>query len=199
MYAIIKTGGKQYKVQAGDVLQVEKLEKDLGSEFKIDEVLLVGGDKTHVGAPTVKNASVTVVVTKQARSRKVIVFKKRRRHSYRRFGTHKQDFTELFVKAITSPDGQTAKSDSTPVVKDMAALRAERIQTKIEDSRARAEAGIGLGRAAAHGVTKEAPAKKAAAPKKKAAKKAAPKKAASKRSVKTAAKKAAKKTTKKSK
>lgn len=199
MYAIIKTGGKQYKVQAGDVLQVEKLEKDLGSEFKIDEVLLVGGDKTHVGAPTVKNASVTVVVTKQARTRKVIVFKKRRRHSYRRFGTHKQDFTELFVKAITSPDGQTAKSDATPVVKDMAALRAERIQTKIEDSRARAEAGIGLGRAAAHGVTKAAPAKKAAAPKKKAAKKAAPKKAASKRSVKTAAKKAAKKTTKKTK
>ncbi len=196
MYAIIKTGGKQYKVQAGDVLQVEKLEKDLGSEFKIDEVLLVGGDKTHVGAPTVKNASVTVVVTKQARTRKVIVFKKRRRHSYRRFGTHKQDFTELFVKAITSPDGQTAKSDATPVVKDMAALRAERIQTKIEDSRARAEAGIGLGRAAAHGVTKAAPAKKAAAPKKKAAKKAAPKKAASKRSVKTAAKKAAKKTKK---
>lgn len=196
MYAIIKTGGKQYKVQAGDVLQVEKLEKDLGSEFKIDEVLLVGGDKTHVGAPTVKNASVTVVVTKQARTRKVIVFKKRRRQGYRRFGTHKQDFTELFVKSITSPDGQTAKSETTPVVKDMAALRAERIQTKIEDSRARAEAGIGLGRAAAHGVTKEAPAKKAAAPKKKAAKKAAPKKAASKRSVKTAAKKAAKKTKK---
>lgn len=188
MYAIIKTGGKQYKVQAGDVLQVEKLEKDLGSEFKIDEVLLVGGDKTHVGAPTVKNAFVTVVVTKQARTRKVIVFKKRRRHSYRRFGTHKQDFTELFVKAISSPDGQTSKSDATPVVKDMAAVRAERIQTKIEDSRARAEAGIGLGRAAAHGVTKAAPAKKAA-----------PKKAASKRSVKTAAKKAAKKTTKKSK
>lgn len=197
MYAIIKTGGKQYKVQAGDVLQVEKLEKDLGSEFKIDEVLLVGGDKTHVGSPTVKNASVTVVVTKQARTRKVIVFKKRRRHSYRRFGTHKQDFTELFVKAITSPDGQSSKSDATPVVKDMAAVRAERIQTKIEDSRARAEAGIGLGRAAAHGVIKEAPAKKAAAPKKKAtAKKAAPKKVASKRSVKTAAKKAAKKTKK---
>lgn len=183
MYAIIKTGGKQYKVQAGDVLQVEKLEKDLGSEFKIDEVLLVGGDKTHVGAPTVKNASVTVVVTKQARTRKVIVFKKKRRQGYRKFATHKQNFTELFVKAITSPDGQTAKSDATPVVKDMTALRAERIQTKIEDSRARAEAGIGLGRAAAHGVTKAAPVKKAA----------------SKRSVKTAAKKAAKKTTKKTK
>lgn len=194
MYAIIKTGGKQYKVQAGDVLQVEKIEKDLGSEFTINEVLLVGGDKTHVGSPLVKNAGVTVVVTKQARTRKVIVFKKRRRHSYRRFGTHKQDFTELFVKSITSPDGQTSKTEATPVVKDIAKLRAEKIQTKIEDSRARAEAGIGLGRAAAHGVTKEAPAKKVAAPKKKAAaKKAAPKKATSKRSVKKAAKKTKKK------
>jgi large subunit ribosomal protein L21 len=202
MYAIIKTGGKQYKVQAGDVLQVDKLAKDLGSEFNIDEVLLVGGDKTHVGSPIVKNASVTVVVTKQARGRKIIVFKKRRRKSYRKFGTHKQEFTELFIKAITSPDGQSSKTDATPVVKDMAALRIERIQTKIEDSRARAEAGVGLGRAAAHGVVKTpaAPAKKAAAPKKKAtAKKAAPKKATSKRAVKTAAKKAAKKTTKKTK
>lgn len=200
MYAIIKTGGKQYKVQAGDVLQIDKIEKDLGAEFTISEVLLVGGDKTHVGSPLVKDAGVTVVVTKQARTRKVIVFKKRRRHSFRRFGTHKQDFTEIFIKAITSPDGQSSKSDAKPVVKDIAALRTERIQTKIEDSRARAEAGIGLGRAAAHGVApKAAPAKKAAPKKKAAAKKAAPKKATSKRSVKTAAKKAAKKTTKKTK
>ena len=201
MYAIIKTGGKQYKVQAGDVLQIDKIEKDLGSEFTISEVLLVGGDKTHVGSPLVKNAGVTVVVTKQARTRKVIVFKKRRRQGYRKFGTHKQEFTEIFIKAIASPDGQSSKAEGQPVVKDMTALRAERIQTKIEDSRARAEAGIGLGRAAAHGVApKAAPAKKAAAPKKKAtAKKAAPKKATSKRSVKTAAKKAAKKTTKKTK
>ncbi|AZZ38178.1 50S ribosomal protein L21 [Bdellovibrio sp. qaytius] len=201
MYAIIKTGGKQYKVQAGDVLQIDKIEQALGAEFTINEVLLVGGDKTHVGSPLVKNAGVTVVVTKQARTRKVIVFKKRRRQGYRKFGTHKQEFTELFIKAITSPDGQSSKAEGKPVVKDMTALRAERIQTKIEDSRARAEAGIGLGRANAHGVApKAAPAKKAAAPKKKAvAKKAAPKKATSKRSVKTAAKKAAKKTTKKTK
>lgn len=199
MYAIIKTGGKQYKVQAGDVLQIEKVEKDLGSEFKIDEVLLVGGDKTHVGSPTVKNASVTVVVTKQARGRKVIVFKKKRRQGYRRFGTHKQDFTEIFVKSITSPDGQTSKTDATPIVKDMTALRQERIQTKMDDSRARAEAGVGLGRAAAQ--TAAAPAapkaKKAAAPKKKAA--AATKKVAKKAPSKRAVKKAAKKTTKKTK
>ena len=100
MYAIIKTGGKQYKVQAGDVLQIEKLEQDLGSEFNIDQVLMIGGDKAHVGTPIVKNAKVTVVVTKQARTKKVIVFKKKRRQGYRKFATHKQDFTEIFVKSI---------------------------------------------------------------------------------------------------
>ncbi len=60
MYAIIKTGGKQYKVQAGDVLQVEKLDNDLGSEVTFAEILMVSGDKTHVGSPLVKNAVVTV-------------------------------------------------------------------------------------------------------------------------------------------
>jgi large subunit ribosomal protein L21 len=200
MYAIIKTGGKQYKVHAGDVLQIEKVEQDLGSEYTINDILLVGGDKTHVGAPVVKNASVTVVVTKQARTRKVIVFKKKRRQGYRKFGTHKQDFTEIFVKSITAPDGQVSKTDDTPVVKNIAALRAERIQTKIEDSRARAEAGIGLGRAAAKGANKaEAGPSTAKVKAKKAApkKKAAAKKATSKRAVKKTAKKAAKKTTKK--
>ncbi len=112
MYAIIKTGGKQYKVQAGDVLQVEKVDHDLGSEFNIEDILMIGGDKAHVGTPHVKNAKVTVIVTKQARTRKVIVFKKKRRQGYRKFATHKQDFTEIFVKSITSPDGEVSKSDS---------------------------------------------------------------------------------------
>src|SRR5437868_14614107 len=106
MYAIIRTGGKQYKVQAGDVLQVDKLEQDLGKEFNIGEVLMIGGESAVIGQPLVKNASVTVVVTKQARTRKKIVFKKKRRQGYRKFATHKQDFTEIFIKAITTPDGK---------------------------------------------------------------------------------------------
>lgn len=191
MYAIIKTGGKQYKVQAGDVLQVEKVELALGSEFNIDEVLMIGGDKAHVGTPLVKNAKVTVVVTKQAKTRKVIVFKKKRRQGYRKFGTHKQNFTEIFVKSITSPDGQVSKTDETPVVKDMAALRTERIQQKIADHKAR----VSVRNADVDAAQTAKPAKKAA--KKPAAKKAAAKKtkAPSKRSVKKAAtKKTAKKT-----
>ena len=190
MYAIIKTGGKQYKVQAGDVLQVEKLDQDLGSEFNIMEVLMIGGDKSHIGTPTVKNAIVTVVVTKQARSRKVIVFKKKRRQGYRKFGTHKQYFTELFIKSITSPDGQSSKTDSTPVVKDMALVRTERIEQKMADRVARVTSRITDSEAVETAQPKKAKASAA----KPVAKKAAPKKAASKRSVKKAA---TKKTTKK--
>lgn len=193
MYAIIKTGGKQYKVQAGDVLQVEKLEHDLGSEFNISEILMIGGDKAHVGTPLVKNAKVTVVVTKQAKTKKVIVFKKKRRQGYRKFGTHKQFFTELFIKSITSPDGQVSKTDETPVVKDMAALRTERIENKIADHKAR----VSVRNSDVDEAITSKPAKKAAA--KKTAKKAAPKKAkaTSKRSAKkTATKKTVKKTKK---
>lgn len=184
MYAIIRTGGKQYKVQAGDVLQVNKVDQKLGSEFVIDDILLVGGESTHVGQPVVKNAKVTVVVTKQARTRKLIVFKKKRRHSYRKFKTHKQDFTELFVKSITSPEGKVAATDAAPKVVDIAAKRIERVAAKVAARKARA-AGESVGE------TLKTAAKKTAV--KKVAKKTAAKKPAAK---KTAAKKVAKKATK---
>lgn len=184
MYAIIRTGGKQYTVKPGDVLQVEKLDKELGSEFTISEVLLVGGDSVHTGKPLVQNASVTVVVTKQAKTRKILVFKKKRRHSYRKFATHRQLFTELFVKSISSPDGTVGKTDSTPNVIDVDQVRAEKAQARMDDRTARVQAKEPVVEKAA---PKKAPAKKKAAPKK-----AAPKKA---KATKTAAKK---KTAKKS-
>jgi len=131
MYAIIKTGGKQYKVQAGDVIQVDKIDKTLGTEFDISDILLVGGEKTHVGTPLLTGAKVTAVITKQAKTRKIFVFKKKRRHGYRKFQTHKQDFTELFIKVITSPDGKSVKSEELPKVSDMAAERVKRIEEKV--------------------------------------------------------------------
>jgi len=195
MYAIIRTGGKQYKVQAGDVLQVEKLEQDLGKEFNITEVLMIGGEAAVIGQPLVKNATVTVVVTKQARTRKVIVFKKKRRQGYRRFNTHKQDFTEIFVKAITFPDGKSVKAETTPNVVDVAAARTQRIADKQADRKARAEAAVGGGKAAAETLKTEA---KKVAKKKVVAKKATAKKATKKPASKAGAKKkAAKKATKK--
>lgn len=183
MYAVIRTGGKQYKVQPGDVLKVEKIEHNLGSEFDLTDVLMVGGEKVHVGQPVLQNAKVTVVVTKQARAPKVIVFKKKRRQGYRRTQGHRQYFTELFVKAITSPDGETAKTEKEP---------------RIFDAEAKKQA-----KEAAAAETK---AVKTAAPKKKVAKpavkKTTKKKVAKKTAKKTSTtKKAAtkKKTTKKTK
>lgn len=195
MYAVIRTGGKQYKVQAGDILQVEKLDQKLGAEFNITEVLLVGGESTVVGLPLVKGALVTVVVTKQAKSRKVLIFKKKRRQGYRRLKAHRQEFTELFVKSVTGADGKVAKTDATPNVQDVAALREERILTKQATRRERIESQIGQGRAnkakaGAEAIKAKKTAKKAV---KKVAKKATKRPAAKKVAKKKVAKKASKK------
>ena len=120
MYAIIRTGGKQYTVRAGDTLRVEKLPRELGAEFDVDEVLLVGGEQIHVGEPTVKNAKVTMVVTQQAKAPKVIVFKKKRRQGYRRLHGHRQLYTELFVKAIRGPTGEVSEAERKAIVVDPA-------------------------------------------------------------------------------
>lgn len=140
MFAIIRTGGKQYRVQPGDVIRVEKLENELGSEFDISDILMVGGETPVVGQPTVSGAKVTVVVTKQTRDRKVIIFKKKRRQGYRRFKTHRQHFTELFVKAI-SHAGKTEKSEGTANVVNVDEKRAQQIAARSEKSNAKKTAG----------------------------------------------------------
>jgi large subunit ribosomal protein L21 len=111
MYAVIRTGGKQYKVKAGDLIRVETLEKAKGDEFDMGEILFVAGKTSYVGEPHVKDAKVTVVVTKQDKDKKIRVFKKKRRQGYRRTMGHRQEFTELFVKAITTPDGETMTAE----------------------------------------------------------------------------------------
>lgn len=194
MYAVIKTGGKQYTVKPGDVVQVEKLEQNLGSEFDINDVLVIGGDVTHVGQPLVKGAKVTVVVTKQARDRKLIVFKKKRRHSFRKFKSHKQPFTELFVKSITSPEGKTETTESQPNVLDMAALRVARIEEKMKARTERVEAAIKNKSDVSDEESKTLKTKKKTS--KKVAKKAS-KKVAKKVAKKAAGKKTSKKATKK--
>ena len=206
MYAIIRTGGKQYKVQPGDILKVEKLEKELGSEFELTDVLAIGGgDKTFVGEPQVANAKVTVVVTNQAKSPKVVVFKKKRRQGYRRLRGHRQIFTELFVKSITNPEGDTEASEKQPLVFDPM----KKIQRLEEEEARRLEAkkeGCDAAKAlkdekkakkdARKKKSKKKVAKKAAAKKKTAKKKTAKKKTAKKKTA--TKKKTAKKTTKKS-
>jgi large subunit ribosomal protein L21 len=100
MYAVIKTGGKQYRVSPGDILRVEKLPADKGSTVTFSEVLMVGGDTVRVGAPTVAGASVTAKVVTHDRAKKIIVFKLKRRKNYRRKKGHRQLFTEIQINSI---------------------------------------------------------------------------------------------------
>ncbi|MBZ0117884.1 MAG: 50S ribosomal protein L21 [Sandaracinaceae bacterium] len=102
MYAVIRTGGKQYRVAQGDRIRVEKLAGDVGSEIAFDEVLMLGGDKVAVGTPLVSGAKVTAKIVAQDRAKKVIVFKYRRRKNYRRKNGHRQPYTELQITGVTA-------------------------------------------------------------------------------------------------
>ena len=107
MYAVIKTGGKQYKVAAGDKIKVEQMPADIGAEVTIDQVLAVGaGDQISVGAPLVSGATVSATVLSQGRHDKVRIFKMRRRKHYQKRQGHRQNYTELFVSRIASPLGE---------------------------------------------------------------------------------------------
>ena len=152
MFAVIKTGAKQYKVAVGDVIKVEKLDGEAGGTISLDHVLMVGDDNgVTVGTPTVAGTVVTAEILEQARAAKIIVFKKKRRQGYRRKAGHRQEQTVLRVTEI----GKAAAKKAAP---KKAAAKTE--EPKVE--------------------AKKAPAKKAA-PKKAAPKKAAAKKPAAKK------------------
>jgi large subunit ribosomal protein L21 len=102
MYAVIKTGGKQYRVTEGDRLRIEKLPGDVGSAITFDEVLMLGGDKVAVGKPLVAGAKVMATIVAQDRAKKVIVFKFRRRKNYRRKRGHRQPFTEIKITGVSA-------------------------------------------------------------------------------------------------
>ena len=101
MYAVIKTGGKQYRVAEGQKLRVEKLAGSAGDKLTFDEVLLVGGDSPKIGQPLVKGASVAAEIVGQDRGKKIVVFKFKRRKNYRRKNGHRQPYTELKITGIS--------------------------------------------------------------------------------------------------
>ena len=104
MYAIIKTGGKQFTVKTGDVIEVEKLANEVGQEVVFSEVLAIGTDdgKLNVGTPRVEGASVSAKVLDQFRAKKLIVFKMKRRKGYRRTKGHRQNLTRVEITAINA-------------------------------------------------------------------------------------------------
>lgn len=102
MYAVIKTGGKQYRVSTGDILRVEKLPGDKGSTHTFDQIFMLGGETVRIGQPTVAGATVTAEIIAQDRAKKIIVFKLKRRKNYRRKKGHRQPFTELRITGINA-------------------------------------------------------------------------------------------------
>ena len=102
MYAIIKTGGKQYRVEVGERLRVEKLEGQVGDVVSLSEVLLVSGDNPQIGKPRVEKASVEAKIVEQDRAKKVKVYKKKRRKGFETTRGHRQPYTCVEIKKIIS-------------------------------------------------------------------------------------------------
>lgn len=101
MYAVIKSGGRQYKVEPGQVIRVDKLEAEVGQAVSLDQVLLVkDGEELKAGAPLLAGATVSATVVEQDRAKKIIVFKKKRRQGYQKKQGHRQDYTALKINAI---------------------------------------------------------------------------------------------------
>lgn len=142
MFAIIRTGGKQYKVQPDQVITIERLPAEVGETLSIETVLMVGeGTKIQVGNPFVQGSIVKGVVLDQDRAEKVIVFKKRRRHNYRRKQGHRQNQTVLGIIEISAPNGlnaqgkrdfslKTEKKESTPSLKKEGASKTSKKEVK---------------------------------------------------------------------
>ncbi len=167
MFAVIKTGGKQYKVAKDDVIVVEKLNGEAGEVVAFESVLMVGeGAETKAGAPFVEGVCVAGEVVEQTRGDKILVFKKKRRQNYRRTNGHRQDLTVVRITDILT-DGKKPEARKSAAPKKAAAPKIE------DDGKAKAKKA----------PAKKAPAKKATA-KKTTAKKAPAKKAAAKKTAK---------------
>jgi large subunit ribosomal protein L21 len=111
MYAIVQTGGKQYKVEAGDQVKVEKLEGEPGDKVDFDKVLAIGtSEGINLGQPFIKDASVTATIIRTARDRKIIVFKKKRRKAYDKKQGHRQWYTLLKIQGIV-PEAVATEAD----------------------------------------------------------------------------------------
>ena len=180
MYAVIKTGGKQYRVQPGDLLVVEKLDGEPGASVAFGEVLMLGeGESVTVGAPLVEGASVAATLIETRKGEKVKIFKKIRRQGYRRTRGHRQPESVLRVTAITG-GGQEAKWDGEVKLTTKAELNA-RSRNLPFVAPAAAEAAAPVAKAPAKKAAPKAKAADAETPAAEASAEAAPKKAAPKK------------------
>ena len=129
-YAVLKSGGKQYKVSEGDVILVEKILGESGSKITFDDIVMMGeGSQIHIEEAELKSASVTGEVIEQTRGPKLIIFKKKRRQNYRRKKGHKQDLTVIRIKSIDLKKAAVAKTVEAKKVETKTAVKKDSAKT----------------------------------------------------------------------
>lgn len=133
MFAVIRTGGKQYRVAADDVLQIEKLPGEAGEIVAFGDVLMLGGESPTVGSPLISGASVLAEIVEQKRGRKIIIFKKRRRQNSRRRNGHRQNFTLIRITDILADASQERRSSGGAGASMVDGLAAE-AQVALQDT-----------------------------------------------------------------
>ena len=166
-YAVLKSGGKQYRVSAGDVILIEKIIGESGSKVTFDDIIMMGeGAQIHVEENELKAASVTGEVIEQTRGPKLLIFKKKRRHNYRRKKGHKQDLTAVRIQSIdlkkvatktTKKETNIKKSEDESIIKDK-----KKIETKSKAAPKKAEKKNTTNKAAPKTAAKKATQKKVA-------------------------------------
>ncbi len=154
MFAVIRTGGKQYKVAKNDVISVEKLPGEAGETIALDQVLmLVDGEAMSVGAPLVEGARVEATIVEQTRGPKIIVFKKKRRKNYRRKRGHRQDVTVLRITGIEGAGAKPAKAKKAAAAKPEKPSKPAAAKSAKAPGAAKASAGKGASRSAKSSAT----------------------------------------------
>ena len=137
MYAVVNTGGKQYKVQQGEVLRVEKIPGDVGSPVTFDRVLMFSdGDNVSIGQPELDNVEVEGHIVEQGKAKKIIVFKYKKRKRYRRKQGHRQTFTAVQIDSITARE---AKAKETPKKADEPKPEVKKVEAELEAEKVEAE------------------------------------------------------------
>ncbi|MEG9861763.1 MAG: 50S ribosomal protein L21 [Parvularculales bacterium] len=129
MFAVIRTGGKQYKITSGDVIAVEKLTGAVGDTITLDDVLMLGGDEPVAGTPLVDGAQVSAEIVRQGRDSKITVFKKKRRKNYRRTMGHRQHLTWLKITGLEGPQQAAGKTSTKK-----AASKTEKTASQTEET-----------------------------------------------------------------
>ena len=162
MYAVIRTGGKQYRVAPEDIIEVEKLAGEAGEIIQFSDVLMLGGDNPQIGAPLIDGASVAAQVIEQKRADKILVFKKKRRKNYRRKHGHRQHLTAVRITEILTGGKKPSKAAAKPA----AAKKDEKAEAKKPAAKKTEAKAEGKPAAKAKAPAKKPAAKKPAAKKK---------------------------------